>query len=118
MRFFNLVSVIVCGVLAGGCATNTGKSAAAKGASHSLVNQIVAPDTSLVGRVVRVNTNSHFAILNFPLSRLPVMDQPLGVYRNGQKVGELKTTRWQLDDSVVADIVSGECQVGDEVSDR
>jgi len=126
MRFFNLVGAILCGILATGCATNAngpqtaGRKAAGaiKAGSRRPAPQLFVPDPALVGRVVKVNTNGHFAVLNFPLSRMPVLDQPLGVYRNGQKVGELKTTRRQLDDNVVADIVAGECQAGDEVSDR
>lgn len=43
------------------------------------------------------------------------MGKRLNVYRNGLKVGELKVTGPQRDNNTVADIVAGECQVGDEV---
>jgi hypothetical protein len=119
MRFCCLLTAILCGILAAGCATTSEKSAAAaKRGSPQLTGRLIEPDTALVGRVVTVNTNGQFAVLSFPLGRLPTLDQALSVYHNGQKIGELKTTRHELDDLVVADIVSGECQPGDEVSDR
>lgn len=110
MRLFTWLAMIAAVLVLVGCRTTEG--------SRQPAVRIIGPDKTLVGRVISVNTNSHFAVLSFPLGRLPVPDQPLNIHRHGQKVGELKTTRRQLDDNVAADIVSGECQVGDEVSDR
>ena len=53
-------------------------------------------------------------VLNFPLGRMAVVEQHLGVYRQGQKVGEVKVTGPQREDNIVADLVAGEAQVGDE----
>jgi len=46
---------------------------------------------------------------------MPATNQKLYLYREGLKVGEVKITGPQADDNVVADIVTGEAQVGDEV---
>jgi hypothetical protein len=79
---------------------------------------IVTPETGLSGKVVRFNAVGRFVVLTFPIGHLPARDQPLNVYRLGLKVGEVKTTGFQNDDSIVADIVSGDAAVGDEVRDR
>ncbi len=76
---------------------------------------IVTPETTPVGKVVRVNDNARFAVLNFPVGTMPGMEQRLNVYRHGLKVGEVKVTGPQQDDNTVADIVTGEVQVGDEL---
>jgi hypothetical protein len=74
---------------------------------------IVTPGSALVGRVASVNPN-RFVVLTFSIGLLPPPEKRLNVYRNGLKVGELKVTRWQMDTNAVADIVAGECRVGDE----
>lgn len=76
---------------------------------------IVTPGTPLIGRVVRVNVNARFAILNFPVGTMPAPGQQLNVYRQGLKVGEVKVSGPQEDDNIVADIVNGDAQVGDEL---
>jgi hypothetical protein len=76
---------------------------------------IVTPETLLVGKVVRVNVNARFAVLNFPVGTMPALGQQLNVYRQGLKVGEVKATGPQQDDNVVADIINGNAQVGDEL---
>jgi hypothetical protein len=76
---------------------------------------IVTAETMLVGKVVRVNENARFAVLNFPVGTMPGVQQRLNVYRRGLKVGEVKVTGPQQDDNTVADVVNGEVQVGDEL---
>ncbi len=76
---------------------------------------MVASEAATAGKVVRVNPNARFAVLNFPIGTMPPPNQQLNVYRQGLKVGEVKATGPQQDDNVVADITSGEVQVGDEV---
>lgn len=65
------------------------------------------------GRVASANSN--FAVLTFPFGNVPSNGQELNVYRDGKKVGELRVTGPQRDINTVADIVSGEAQVNDEV---
>ena len=76
---------------------------------------IVAPTSILAGRVVSVNLRGRFVVLSFRIGGLPLADRRLSAYRNGLKVGDVKVTRWQIDNNAVADILSGECRVGDEV---
>jgi hypothetical protein len=79
---------------------------------------IVTQDTSLHGKVVRVNANARFAVLNFPVGSLPVAGDQLDVFRHGLKVGEVRVTGPQQEDNTVADITDGEAQVGDELRTR
>ena len=79
---------------------------------------IVTPESALVGKVATVNQPGKFVVLNFPIGHLPVVQQHLNVYRQGLKVGELKVTGPQLDDNIVADLVAGESEPGDEVRDK
>ena len=95
-----------------GCAT-TNKNAGAW--SRKL---IVTPDKTLVGKVAWVNNGGRFVVLNFPLGQLPAPEQRLSLYRGGLKVGEVKVTGLQNDDNFVADILTGDSQVGDEARNR
>jgi len=79
---------------------------------------IVAPDSSLVAKVVHYNSDGRFVVLSFPVGQMPKMDQTLFLYRSGLKVAEIKINGWQQDNLVVADVISGEAQNGDEVRDQ
>ena len=111
MKVWFCLGMSVVAVLLAGCVWNQpGKAKPAP--------PIVTADTTLVGKVVSANPNARFAILNFPLGRLPWVGQVLGVYRNNLKVGEVKVSGPQRDDNIVADITTGEAQKDDEVKDR
>ena len=77
----------------------------------------VVPLNELVGKVASVNPLG-FVVVDFPLGQLPPVDQRLGVYRQGQKVAEVKITGPAMDTAIAADILAGEAQVGDEVRSR
>lgn len=79
---------------------------------------VVAPGGGLNGKVVMVDGRGRFVVLNFPLGQMPATDSALDVYRNGVKVGSIKVTGPQRDDSIVADIVSGDLQAGDAARNR
>lgn len=79
---------------------------------------VVTAEQGLSGKVARVNPGGRFAVLNFPVGHLPALDQRMNVYRLGLKTGEVKVTGPQYDDNIVADVVAGEVQPGDEVRDR
>jgi hypothetical protein len=79
---------------------------------------IVTAETGLTGKVIKMNPEGRFVILNFPIGHLPALEQRLNVYHHGLKVGEVKVTGPQMDDDIVGDIVAGEAQAGDEVRDR
>ena len=78
----------------------------------------VTADTSFSGKVATVNAAARFVVLSFPVGHMPPLDQHLNVNRRGVKVGELKVTGPQLEENIVADIVSGDAQTGDEVTSR
>ena len=79
---------------------------------------IVTPETTLVGRVAKVNTDDRFVVLSFAPGHLPKLDQHLNLYRHGLKAGEVKVTGPQADEIVVADLLNGDAEVGDEVRDK
>ena len=90
--------------------------APAAATSGSATNQalIVTPENALVGKVALVNSVARFVVLNFPLGRMAAAEQRLNLYRRGLKVGEVKVTGPVREDNIVADLVAGEAEVGDE----
>jgi hypothetical protein len=82
------------------------------------LNPIVMPDNSLTARVATYNATGRFVVLSFPVGQMPNMDQTLFLYRNGLKEGEVKITGPQHDNDIVADLVTGTAQAGDEVREQ
>jgi hypothetical protein len=76
---------------------------------------VVKPDLRPTGRVAMVNAAARFVVISFPAGAVPQTDSHLNVYRNGLKVGELKVTGPQRENDTVADIISGDLQLHDEV---
>ena len=76
------------------------------------------PDMGLVGKVASVNASLHFVVLNFPVGRMAALDQQMVLYRQGQKIGEVKITGPQQDDNIIADVISGDVEAGDEVREN
>jgi len=81
-------------------------------------NVVVTPGHSTAGRIASVNSAGRFVVLTFPLGTMPTLEKRLNVYRSGLKVAEVKVTGPQLDINIDADILAGECQVGDEVREE
>jgi len=79
---------------------------------------IVTSENMLVGTVATFNTAGRFVVLDFPVGKLPAIEQTLFIYRQGLKVGEAKVTGPERDHNTVADLISGEARKGDEVRDR
>jgi hypothetical protein len=105
MRWFCLVCL---GVLAlAGCRGS--------GAHNGTPPLIVTPALGLKGKITLVNVRSQFVVVSYPLGGVPAAERRLNVYRNGLKVAEIKINEFRRDINIVADIVTGECQVGDEV---
>lgn len=73
------------------------------------------PALSNPGKIAMVNRQVRFVVLTFPVGAVPGIAQKLNVYRNGSKVGEVKVAGPQRDNDTVADIITGELQVNDEV---
>lgn len=78
----------------------------------------MTPDFKATGRIVVFNDQAKFAIVNFPFGTLPKAESRLAVYRKGLRVGELRATAQQKDTNVVADLMSGSAQNGDEVREE
>ena len=97
---------------------NSDGAFASAGANSGNQKLIVTPENSLVGKVAFVNTAARFVVLNFPIGHLPSIEQHLNIYRSGLKVGEVKVTGPQYDDNVVADLLAGDSEIGDQVRDR
>jgi hypothetical protein len=120
MKISILWTLLLVAMLANGCAlfhhrTNTAKTSPSAGETTPA---IVTPDNSLTARVVAYNSAGRFVVLGFPVGQMPRLEQGLFLYRNGMKVGEVKITGPQRDNNIVADLVTGEAQVGDEVRDQ
>ena len=56
--------------------------------------------------------------MSFPIGQMPQINQTLFLYRGGLKVAELKVTGPQSENNIVADLISGDAQVSDEVRDQ
>ena len=75
----------------------------------------LTPIVEPIGKVVVVRPELRFVVVDFFLSESPKIEQRLGVYRGGRKVGEVKISGPERDKQIAADIVEGEAKVGDEV---
>ena len=106
-------TLVMVGMLAAGCLHHRPAPAAVA------PQTIVTPDKSLAAKVVRYNSAGRFVVLGFPPGQMPKPEQSLFLYRDGIKVGEVKIdSSKQNDNFIVADLVTGEAQVGDEVRDQ
>jgi len=65
--------------------------------------------------VIRANPQLRFVVMDFPLRRTPALEQRLNVYRDGQKVGEVKVSGPARDTTIAGDVMVGEARVGDEI---
>lgn len=78
-----------------------------------IVYPVVTPVTSVQGRVVSVNERLRFVIADFAFQQMPQVSQRLGVFRSGQRVGEVRISGPFDGTVVIADIMSGEAAVSD-----
>jgi hypothetical protein len=118
MKISVLRALLLVVMLANGCAFFHQQPKAAK-AAPAAAPAIVTPDNTLTARVARYNSAGRFVVLSFPVNQMPKPSQSLFLYRNGMKVGEVKIdSSQQRDNLIVADLVTGEAQAGDEVRDK
>ena len=93
---------------------NSGRSAA-----KNPPTVIVTPTQGRAGKIASVHSAGHFVVMTFPVGvPLPPAGRRLNVYRAGLKVAEVKVDARSIDVNTVADIVAGECEVGDEVREE
>ena len=113
-----MVAVGLVGMLAG-CVTPPGPAAGAEskatGTNAVVLPPPIEPLDGAVGRVVRVQSELRFVVVDYSLNRMPEPDRMLAVYRGGEVVGRLKAGRFRRETTLVADIVSGSAAEGDEV---
>ncbi len=118
---------MACGALCvAGCVrdkTTADPYAAVPGSSATSTNGtgaelIVTPLEGLNGKVSSVDLNLRFVVLTFPVGQMPAVNQQLNLYRDGLKVGIVNVSGPQRDDSIVADLIMGEAQTGDQARDR
>jgi len=114
MRLTVLAPLLAAGILISGCASHRQKAAAVPKGS----TLIVTPDTSFTAKVVRYNSVGRYVVLSFPVGQMPAAGQGLFLYRGGLKTGAVRITGPQNDNNIVADVVDGDAQVGDEVRDQ
>ena len=82
---------------------------------------IVTPTETRSGKVTSVNSTVNYVVITYPVGvPMPAPERKLNVYRAGLKVAEVKMggERERIDVNATADIVAGECQVGDEVREN
>ena len=96
-------------------ASSSRNSKSERAAKKPKPNEVVTHIELLSGKVASANANLRFVVLDFSLQPLPAIEQRLNVYRNGRKVGEVKVSGPARDSNIVADVIAGEVQVGDEV---
>lgn len=115
MKYITLLTVFLTGLWLTGCAH---PRPAPVIMMSNPTPTIVTPSDSQSGKVVAFNAAGRFVVLNFPSAPLPKMDQKLFLYRAGLKVAEIRITGPESDDNTVADVVTGDAQVGDEVRNQ
>ena len=76
---------------------------------------VIQPDLQLSGQVAMVNSGARFVVITFSGGTVPTIGQRLIIFRNGAKVGEVKVTGPQHENDTVADIISGDPQLHDEI---
>jgi hypothetical protein len=116
MKMLVPFGLIIAGIFAAGCVTQDNAFSPKPTASTSPA--IVTPDNSLAGKVVSYNSAGRFVVLNFPNGQMPKLDQILFLYRAGLKVAEVKITGPQSNNNIVADLLTGDAQNGDEARDK
>ena len=121
MKFFLALTTV--GLFAAGCASHSlptqkppasGESAGGNNAAPP----IVTPDNSLSATVISYDAAGRFAVLSFPVGQMPETGQIFFLYRAGLKTGEVKISGPQRDNNIVADLITGDAQPGDDVRSR
>ena len=103
-----------CGVI--GCAH--GPSRAEKAAPNPKPDETqVAPFqfSAAPARIVSINAQYRFVVINFSSRTLPSLGTKLPVYRDDQRVGMIQLTEPVRAQFATADILEGDLRAGDEV---
>ncbi len=76
---------------------------------------VVTPVNPIQGRVTQVNARLRFIIVDFAFSAPPALQARLGLFRDGQRIGEVRISGPANGTSIAADVLSGAAAVGDLV---
>jgi hypothetical protein len=116
-----LLAMLLLAFAFAGCRSNSPEARSSASSTGVAASQepatIIAPAPAR-GRVASVNASARFVVLRFPIGGMPALQKRLAVYRQGAKVGELRVSGPQYDNNTVADIISGECRIGDEAREE
>jgi hypothetical protein len=120
------LAVVLVAVAAAGCARNRDESSETNapvsvlrpGAQTPDGGTILTPVEGVTGKVSAANANLKFVVITFPIGKMAADGQRLSVYRDGLKVGEVLVTGPRSDDSTVADVISGDARIGDDIRER
>jgi hypothetical protein len=115
MKFFLGLAAAGAMLLAMGCAHRQPAPNSSPAPANSPPQPVIQPDLRASGEVEMVNDEARFVVMSFPPGAVPQSGQRLDVYRNGLKIGEVKVTGPQHENDTVADIVTGDPQLHDEV---
>jgi len=118
MRMIKTLVPLAIAMLMAACSSTKDAKFADLPDGPSTSNPVVKPANAISGKVVSYNRVGRFAVLNFPVTQMPAVGQTLPLFRDGFKVGEVKITGPKKDDNIIADLLKGEAQVGDQVRDR
>lgn len=75
----------------------------------------MAPVLGSVGKVVNVNLQARFVLVDFSFTPVPAAETRLRVYREEREVGTVRMTGLPRSGLMTADIMTGDAQVGDDV---
>jgi hypothetical protein len=109
MRF--TVTLVCALILATGCSTPSGPA----NPIPIQPGKEIGADLALHGRVVQVNPQLRYVLIDFSLRQMPDRGQRLDIYRADQKVGTVRISGPFIETTAVGDVLTGEAQVGDDV---
>ena len=117
-----MMTTVVGAIVLLGCSTDKTKTKpatktvpAAPSPKSAKSSALGNPTLQLIGKIVSVNSALQFVVAEFPAGEVPPLNERFSVYRQGQKVGEVKICGPQEETNIVADVTAGEVQSGDEV---
>ena len=112
-----LLAVLLTGCATGPAGSSRGDAAGRLPADPSPDSPLPAMrlDEQVQGRIVSVNAALRFVVMDFPIRKLPALEQRLNIYRGDQKMGEVRVTGPVRDTTIAGDLLSGQAQVGDLV---
>jgi hypothetical protein len=109
-------AIVALAALAAGCATGERRHDPARAGQVSGPAVIESAEfAAAVPRIVAVNAEHRFVVIDYRSRSLPPIGAQLGVHRGGTRVGTLRVSEPSRSRLGTADILEGDPRVGDEV---